>query len=75
MSLRLFFYCAMLSGYFHFGNNHFFLQFVLIEDILQMFAYSRNAYSKKLRHSFLCAPDCLILNDNLYFTIVIRKIV
>ena len=27
------FYSSMLSGYFHFGNNHIFVQFALFKDI------------------------------------------
>ena len=34
MGLRLFLYCAVLSGYLHFGNNHFLVQFSLIKDVL-----------------------------------------
>ena len=37
---------AMLSGYFHFGNNHILVQFSLIKNILQMFADSRYANTK-----------------------------
>ena len=46
MSLRLFLHCAVLSGYFHFGNNHILVQFSLIKDILQMLADSRHAHAK-----------------------------
>ena len=31
---------AVGGGYFHFGNNHFFVQFPVIKDVTQVFADS-----------------------------------
>ncbi len=61
----------MLSGYFQFGNNHFFLQFSLLENILQMFTYSGNSYPKELRHSLLGTPYCTILYNDLYLALLV----
>ena len=36
MCLRLIGHGSMLSGYFHFGNNHFFIQFTFLKNILQV---------------------------------------
>ena len=43
MSLELVVHSTTIrSGYFHFGNNHFFVKFQLFKYVLQMFADSRN---------------------------------
>lgn len=45
---RLAFYSSMTSGYFHFGNSHFFFpQLSFLENILYVFADSRNHNSEK----------------------------
>lgn len=47
--LRLAFYSSMTSGYFHFGNSHFFFpQLSFLENILYVFADSRNHNSEKV---------------------------
>lgn len=56
--LRLAFYSSMPSGYFHFGNSHFFFPHIsFLENILQVFADSRNHNPEKLWPGFLCAPN------------------
>ena len=62
---------SLLSGYFQFGNNHFFLQFFLLENILQMFIYSGNSYPKELCHSLLGTPYCTVLYNNLYLALLV----
>ncbi len=63
----------MLSGYFHFGNNHFLLQFSFIKNILQMFAYGRNTNTKQLCHSLLGTPDGFVFYDDLNLPLFIGK--
>ncbi len=65
----------MPSGYFHFGNNHFFHQLTFLKDILQMLADSRHSNSKELRYRFLRTPDSFIFYDDLYLTFFFRKII
>ena len=42
--------CPMLGGYFHSGNNHFFVQFTLFKYVFQMFANGRHLHIKQCRH-------------------------
>ena len=56
VSLCFFLNCAVLSGYFQNGNNHFFVEFPLFKDIFQVLTDCRNAKgnagsSDKLTHS------------------------
>ena len=75
VSLRLVGYCAVLSGYFHFGNNHIFFKFPFFEDILQMLTNRRHAHSKQLSHSLLSTPKCFVLDDHLDGAVVIGGVV
>ena len=63
----------MTSGYFHFGNNHFFLQLSFLKNILQMLTDSRNPNPKKLCHSLLGTPNGFLFYDYLYLPLFIWK--
>lgn len=47
MSLGLGVHSTMRSGYFQKGNYHFFVKFTFVENVLQMFADSRDAGHKQ----------------------------
>ena len=71
--------CSMRSGYFHFGNNHIFIQLTFFKYVFQMFVYSRNSNIKKLCHSLLSEPDSLIMDDSidryiLFHTVINQEI-
>ena len=66
-------YSAMLSGSFHFGNNHFRIQFSAFEDILQMLTDCRSLNPKQHTHGFLGHPYSLIPNDYLYFRTIVGR--
>ena len=66
---------SMLSGYFHFGNNHFFVQLPFIKDMCQMLANGRNANPKQLSHRFLSSPNSFIFDYHLYLSFIVRQMV
>ena len=57
---------AVGSGYFHFGKDHFFIQFTFGKDVFQMFADGRRLYAKQLGHALLRKPNCFVFNDGVY---------
>lgn len=67
--LRLAFYSSMTSGYFHFGNSHFFFpQLSFFENILYVFADSRNHNSKKVVAWLFVYTECFRLFYRLFCT-------
>ena len=65
----------MLSGYFHFGNSHFFIEFSLIKDVVQVLADGRHTHTKQLRHRLLRSLYRLILDDDLHLPFLLRQLV
>ena len=65
----------MGRGYFHFGNNHGFIQFFVQEDILQVLADGRHFYTEKFCHTLLCQPEVFIvkyhIHDFLFCTVLV----
>ena len=60
---------TMLSGYFHFGNNHFSAKFSFFKDIFQVLTDCRHPHPKELSHSLLRTPKRFLLDDHLYLAI------
>lgn len=52
---------TMRSGYFHFGNNHFFVKFQLFKYVLKIFDDSRDAGHKQYSGGYVNAIQDLIL--------------
>ena len=65
----------MRSGYFHFGNNHVFIKFSFLKDMVQMFTNGRYPHAKQLCHRFLCSPYCLVPYDYLDLAFFIWQLV
>lgn len=59
----------MTSGYFHFGNSHFFFpQLSFLENILYVFADSRNHNSEKVVAWLFVYTECFRLLYRLFCT-------
>ena len=52
---------TMRSGYFHFGNNHFFVKFQLFKYVLKIFDDSRDAGHKQYSGGYVNAIQDLNL--------------
>jgi len=61
----------VMSGCFHFGNNHFFIQLALFKNILQVLADCRLLHPEQFCHALLRQPNALILHNgvdrNIFF--------
>ena len=75
MSLSFIFNRSVLSGYFHFGNNHFTDKFPFVKNILQMLADGWHPDAEQLRHRLLSAPQGLVLNDHLNLSLFLREVI
>ena len=51
---------------FHFGKDHFFIQFTFGKDVFQMFADGRRLNAEQFGHSFLRKPNCFVFDDGVY---------
>lgn len=60
MSLELVVHSTMRSGYFHKGNNHFFVKFPLFRYVLKIFDDSRDAGHKQYSGGYVNAIQDLI---------------
>lgn len=59
--LRLAFYSSMTSGYFHFGNSHFFFsQLPFLEIFSMCLLIAGITILKKLWLGFLCTPNVFV---------------
>lgn len=59
--LRLAFYSSMTSGYFHFGNSHFFFPQLSFSKIFSMcLLIAGITIPKKLWLGFLCTPNVFV---------------
>lgn len=75
IGLGLSLYSSMGRGYFHFGNNHGFIQFFVQEDVLQVLADGRHFDAEKFCHTLLCQPEVFIvkyhIHDFLFRTVLV----
>ena len=64
---------TVLSGYFHFGNNHFLAQLILFENVLEMFIDRRDFHAEQGGHRLLREPYRVIADDRLNRAEVLRQ--